>query len=115
MRISDWSSDVCSSDLIGDIKTRIAPTAGDDADLAWWFRSHRACAACGANMPVFSRIRDPMFGFIKKTKAPAHDDSQPVEPESAASDAKGWSDSLRGSGMARGLLARAEERRVGEE
>src|SRR3546814_19761174 len=81
MRISDWSSDVCSSDLI---KTRIAPTAGDDADLAWWFRSHRACAACGANMPVFSRIRDPMFGFIKKTKAPAYDESQPFEPESAA-------------------------------
>src|SRR3546814_19140974 len=83
----------------------MSPTACDDADLAWWFRSHRACAACGANMPVFSRIRDPMFGFIKKTKAPAHDDSQPVEPESAASDAQGWRERLRGSGMARGLSA----------
>src|SRR3546814_19403333 len=105
----------------------MSPTACDDADLAWWFRSHRACAACGANMPVFSRIRDPMFGFIKKTKAPAHDDSQPVEPESAASDAQGWRERLRGSGMARGLSAlfernprldeelRSEERRVGQE
>src|SRR3546814_4863155 len=83
----------------------MSPTACDDADLAWWFRSHRACAACGANMPVFSRIRDPMFGFIEKTKAPAHDDSQPVEPESAASDAQGWRERLRGSGMARGLSA----------
>lgn len=88
---------------IGDIKARIAPTAGNDANLAWWLRSHRAWTACGANMPVFSRICDPMFGFIKKTKPAPPAEALPVEPESTAAGAQGWRERLRDSGMARGL------------
>src|SRR3546814_2187396 len=35
MRISDWSSDVCSSDLAMNLRISASTWAGGDADLAW--------------------------------------------------------------------------------
>src|SRR3546814_11457941 len=51
MRISDWSSDVCSSDLLGDDKANAARRAGDDRDLAGYVL-HRAARQLGVEIEI---------------------------------------------------------------
>src|SRR3546814_8462580 len=51
MRISDWSSDVCSSDLLGDDKANAARRAGDDRDLAG-YALHRAARQLGVEIEI---------------------------------------------------------------
>src|SRR3546814_17084050 len=50
MRISDWSSDVCSSDLVRGARARIAPTDRRGADLR-----HRLFAGLGSLIRCASR------------------------------------------------------------
>src|SRR3546814_2664819 len=70
MRISDWSSDVCSSDLLGSV------TASYVSDRAWTYTCHRARAHewqwatrsrpparcwlnCPARLPLQTIMRNP--------------------------------------------------------
>src|SRR3546814_19152914 len=50
MRISDWSSDVCSSDLTSRATSAAAPTGGPDRTRV----SHRASLVSSMNSPIAS-------------------------------------------------------------
>src|SRR3546814_18217078 len=68
MRISDWSSDVCSSDLIGDIGFLIA---GSYTDLKFLDSSRNVAQAILVrnNVPGLGTIRYPSFVNINYTPA----------------------------------------------
>src|SRR3546814_17862847 len=61
MRISDWSSDVCSSDLQGGVQRQnyLAPDESD-RDLTTWRGSVRVSAQLAAGRDVF------LLGFVNR-------------------------------------------------
>src|SRR3546814_16937087 len=94
MRISDWSSDVCSSDLLGRGRKIIAEILDTPADLT----------ARDAQNDVFVAVRDQMerFGF---TRSNLYQDFHTCSFYCEARIGQAyWS-----------ALARSEERRVGKE
>src|SRR3546814_7777238 len=63
MRISDWSSDVCSSDLIKFVSTSVKPTSATEADIAGNLTIH------GVTRPVTIKAEFTGQGGNPMTKA----------------------------------------------
>src|SRR3546814_13550042 len=108
MRISDWSSDVCSSDLI-------LRRAESGREIHGFF-----CAACGTRL--YDRF--PVFSEIMVLKAGTLDDTSGLEPVAQfwTSRKQDWvalpADQLLDPRQPDGfdaVIARSEESRVGKE
>src|SRR3546814_14766662 len=102
MRISDWSSDVCSSDLFGALHARLAEKVPQE-----WRDRPRGLLAAVIVLDQFSRnlYRDDPRAFAQDEAARA--------PMREALD-KGW-ERMLGVEDKWFLYMRSEERRVGEE
>src|SRR3546814_15255559 len=99
MRISDWSSDVCSSDLIDaaekDLRTVIANQPNDA----------RSLNALGYMLAVHTQRLDEAHDLVGKALSLDPDDASII-------DSMGWVEYKRGN---KDVASRSEERRVGKE
>src|SRR3546814_19125419 len=101
MRISDWSSDVCSSDLGGSLVSLLT--------LASWGLVNLHVQAAGLDADVF--VADSEVRYLAPLFADLRAQARIAEGES-------WERfvaTLRERGRARTTLVRSEERRVGKE
>src|SRR3546814_20098684 len=68
MRISDWSSDVCSSDLVGD-SHRSRVSSPKITGMRLWIRATRSFAWQVITAKV--RVQSPEFGFLQFSRIAA--------------------------------------------
>src|SRR3546814_17158267 len=122
MRISDWSSDVCSSDLATDFEDgRALIRAGEDDDGFAYDRVFSDLAPLSPNMKVFaaevSFVRHGETYGMETLNVVARSDSEATKIAADISEESGHNDS-RIAGRRRRLSVppnRQEESRVGKE
>src|SRR3546814_13563637 len=102
MRISNWSSDVCSSDLIGDPVCRLMdPKISNISNIFHNLRWHESSVSCG----VWRGARQTYAVLCRRTSA----------PEIRREKSEMSRHSLAHVGNIRAFKVRSEERRVGKE
>src|SRR3546814_14164650 len=104
MRISDWSSDVCSSDLLSGMTGAAATEAAEFFDIYKMnvvnIPTNRPIARIDDEDEFYKNITDK-FGAIAKTIREANERGQPVLVGTVS--------------IEKSVLLRSEERRVGNE
>src|SRR3546814_16558795 len=63
MRISDWSSDVCSSDLCPDFRDRLSDLAG-----CWWVKPRRGKSYPQGGLVLIYGLKSRVTGFWRLRK-----------------------------------------------
>src|SRR3546814_10408767 len=94
MRISDWSSDVCSSDLAGQVLTKLAQRAADCRRIEHGTRT--------GEVGIYLEI-----GRLPRT--PGHEQIDCAVPARVASRGKGFADAGRAVTQANVAVLRSEE------